>query len=168
MKRWTLALLVLVLVQGLLLAGWWLVERRRGPPGPSEVAWAEFEPSSGAAPQLRFSRRDGTSGSLSTGSERVVVHFWATWCPPCREELPALLRWSERSGVEVVAVSVDPTWEAVDRFLGTTAPPTVVLADAEAAGRWGADGLPTTFVVERGRLTRVARGPVDWSGRGLP
>ena len=165
MKRWLLPALVLIAVQALLLGGWWLVERWRGAP---EVAWATFERSDGLAPELRFTRRDGSSGSLVGGSERVVVHFWATWCPPCREELPALLRWSERSGVELVAASVDPTWGAVERFLEAPTPPAVVLADAEVAGRWGADELPATFVVERGRVVQVARGAVDWSGHGLP
>ena len=165
MKRWLLPVLALILVQGLLVGGWWLVERWRSSP---EVAWADFERSDGEAPELRFTRRDGSSGSLAAGSERVVVHFWATWCPPCREELPSLLRWSKGSGVELLAVSVDPTWDAVERFLEAPAPPTVVLADPEAAGRWGANELPTTFVVEGGRVTRVARGPIDWTAQTFP
>ena len=166
MKRWLLPALVLILAQGLLLGAWWLVEHRRRPPDLPAVAWAAFERTGGVAPELRFTRRDGSPGALAVGSERVVVHFWATWCPPCREELPSLLRWSERSGVELLAVSVDPTWDAVEGFLDGRLPPTVVLADGSAAGRWGADELPATFVVERGRLTRVARGPVDWRGAG--
>ena len=173
MKRWMPSVLALVAVQALLVGGWWLVEKRRSRTEPAPVpatlvTQATFQRSTGPAPELSFSRRDGSPGSLSGERERVVVHFWATWCPPCLEELPSLLLWSERSGVELLAVSVDPTWGAVDRFLPGPMSPAVVLSDAEAARRWGAHGLPTTFVIERGQLAWVARGPVDWSGRGLP
>ncbi len=160
MRRGGLMVLALVLVQGLLLGGWWLIEDRRG--GRSARATVTFEPTQVPAPELLFSRRDGSSATLSQESERVVVHFWATWCLPCREELPSLLSWSERSGVELLAVSVDPTWDAVERFLEGPPSPAIVLADPEAARSWGADGLPTTFVVEGGAVKWVARGPVDW------
>jgi len=171
MRRWLPSLLGLLLVQALLVAGWFAVEARRDPtpsPEPAMPSSVSFEPATGPVPALRFTRRDGSVGSLSQGSDRVIVHFWATWCPPCIEELPSLLRWSERSGTELLAVTVDPTWDPVQRFFGGPPPPAVVQADAEAARRWGASGLPTTFVVQGSRIVSVARGPVDWSDPGLP
>ncbi len=168
MKRWVLMVLALLLVRALMLGGWWLVEDQRGRTDLEVVPPVAFGSASGAAPDLRYTRRDGSSGTLSAESETVVVHFWATWCLPCREELPSLLRWAERPGVELLAVSVDSTWDAVERFLDRPVPPTVVLADPDVARRWGAHGLPTTFMIERGQLTRVARGPVNWSEQELP
>ena len=166
MKRWIPTVLALLVVQALMLAGWWLVEHEGGPADPTPEPTVAFERTSGPAPELEFTRRDASTDVLSVEAEKVVVHFWATWCPPCREELPSLLRWADRSGVSLLAVSVDPTWDAVDRFLPGTVPSTVVLADPEAARRWSAHGLPTTFVVEHGSLVWVARGPVDWNGPG--
>lgn len=168
MKRWLTGLLFLAALQAALVAGWWLVERGRGDPDPGVVAPARLEAAARTAPELRFRRRDASEGTLQELSGRpAVVHFWATWCPPCREELPALLRWAATSDAEVLVVSVDPGWGAVESFFGGAPPAGVVLADADAARRWGADALPATFLVnEAGRITHVAQGPLDWRGAG--
>jgi len=147
--------LALVLVQALLVGGWWLVERGWAPA-------AELTPADRPAPTLSYLRRDGSPATLGAADEPVVVHFWATWCPPCREELPMLVRWSERTGHRLLAVTVDPEWSEVHGFFDGAPPQSVVRAAPEEARSWGADQLPATFVVEGGRITREARGAVDW------
>lgn len=95
----------------------------------------------------------------------VIVNLWATWCPPCRAEMPSLERLAARypKDLVVLAVSNDTTgWPAIDRFWGDRFPHVrVALAPGpDLAGRLGALGLPYSLVVDRdGReIARFPRG----------
>lgn len=84
----------------------------------------------------------------------VVVNFWATWCPPCRREMPSLERLREQTeadGVTILAVNIGEDTDTVFSFLGTIEPaPTFPLLfdlEAESLEDWRVKGLPTTFVV---------------------
>ena len=119
------------------------------------------------APRLVVERLDGTEVDLAARPGRVrMVHFWATWCGPCRKELPELLaRAAAVDGLELVAVSVDDDWDAVRRFFPAGVPREVVRArDPLAHRRWGAWGLPDTYVMAPdGRLVERVIGARDWS-----
>jgi hypothetical protein len=167
MKRRATTVAALIALQLAMLGGWWLVQRHRAEPPPTTPTSTAFESDGRPAPALRFERADGSAGELPT-SGRVVVHFWATWCPPCRDELPALLRRFEGGDEALIAVSVDSSWGDVRGFLAGPIPPTVARADAAAAHRWGADALPATFVVEDGQVVGAARGALDWTAVELP
>jgi thiol-disulfide isomerase/thioredoxin len=83
----------------------------------------------------------------------VIVHFFATWCEPCRDELPALNRLSERAGgqpLAVVAISVAEADLAVKRFVSKSPLSFPVLLDRErtVARAWNVATLPTTFVLD--------------------
>lgn len=101
----------------------------------------------------------------------VVINFWATWCEPCREEMPSLARLGERweaAGLVVLTVAVADQPKRVEEFLWETLPgkqTLSVLHDREQViGRaWGARMLPTTLVLDR-RHRIVARGlgAIDW------
>jgi len=88
----------------------------------------------------------------------VLVHFFATWCEPCREELPALRRLVARSNPEhfaVIAVSIAEPEARVRAFidsLSVNSPvnfPVLLDADRTTAKSWGVYALPTTFVLDR-------------------
>ena len=86
----------------------------------------------------------------------VVINYWATWCPPCRREMPSLERLNAAVGgrdVSVLAVNVGEDFETVFSFLGTIDPsPTFPLLfdhDGETVDAWKVRGLPTTFVVDK-------------------
>lgn len=116
---------------------------------------------------LRLTHLDGSTASLDEFRNRfVVLAIWATWCPPCRAEIPDLERLAQRyadQGVTVVGVDEGETAQVVSNFIkehGITFP---VLLDPSLA-YWGAYvsrmiGIPVTmFVDQRGRIVRRFQG----------
>ena len=112
-----------------------------------------------------FTLRDVDNNPLRLSSLRgkiVFLHFFATWCEPCREELPALNRLVERSQsrkISVVAISVAEVPDRVRRFLekeGLT-PTFPVLLDQDRAvtKNWGVQILPSTIVLDRKLAPRL-------------
>jgi thiol-disulfide isomerase/thioredoxin len=129
-----------------------------------------------AAPDFRLLDMESRPHTLSDFEDRVVlVNFWATWCPPCRKEMPALERLSRKLGAEnfeVVAINVAEDAERAGRFLDSLPeqPTFTVLLDpdAEVARDWGVKVLPTTWVVDREtRRILGAVGEVDFDSAAL-
>ncbi|MFN7973035.1 MAG: TlpA disulfide reductase family protein [Acidobacteriota bacterium] len=127
----------------------------------------------GAGPSLELltEAADGRPGTLSALRGRpVLVHFWATWCPPCRDEMPALLALSRalktESGVELLAVSLDDRWASIELFFDGTLPPEVVKVVAEGQRAFAVGKLPVTFVIRPdGSPAARIEGARDWSSR---
>lgn len=99
----------------------------------------------------------------------VVLNFWATWCPPCVEELPSLMTMQERTkatGVVVLGISIDVDEDAYHRFLRQHNINFLTVRDPEQkiASMYGTSGWPETYIIDRqGILRRKFVGPVDWS-----
>lgn len=122
------------------------------------------------APELVGDRRDGTRVSLATlRGKAVMVHFWATWCKPCRHELPGLLATTDalaKSGrFELIAVTVDDDWDEVASFFGGKVPAAIVRPhESDVHARFGASTLPDTYLVDaQGRLVTRYAGARDWT-----
>jgi len=122
-------------------------------------------------PELRFV--DGAGRNLSLADFRgkvVLLNIWATWCAPCREEMPALDRLQAQLGGErfqVVALSVDPQGAPIARKfygeVGIKALPLYIDPTAKAAFTLDAPGLPATLLVDRtGREVGRHLGAVKW------
>ena len=98
----------------------------------------------------------------------VLVNFWATWCPPCREEMPAMERLYQRHkdhGFVLVAVSLDADPALVPPYVKESKLTFAVAVDpkAEVANKYGVRALPSSFVVDRaGTMTALALGPRAW------
>lgn len=114
---------------------------------------------------------DGRKVDLRDLHGRVVlVNFWATWCEPCREEMPSIERLRARLAgqpFDVLAVNSGESPEKVGAFLKreNIALPVLLDRDQQAAAAWKAKGLPMTFLVDaRGRVRYWAFGEMDWSG----
>ena len=98
----------------------------------------------------------------------VVLNFWATWCPPCVEEMPSLVAMQQRmkGRVTVLAVSVDVNEEAYRRFLRDYKIDLLVVRDPEQKSNllYGTVAFPETYVIDAsGVLRRKFIGPVDWT-----
>lgn len=108
------------------------------------------------APQLKLRDIDGKAHDLAAlRGKVVVVNFWATWCPPCRREMPSLERLRQRlagEGLAVLAVDVGEDADTVFAFTSQLDPapafPLLLDSDSKAMRRWQVRGLPTTFVVD--------------------
>jgi peroxiredoxin len=115
---------------------------------------AELTPAAGPAkPAFSLQDLNGENVPLKTFKGRtVLVHFFATWCEPCREELPALNRFLERSSsnASVVAISVAEVDPRVKRFFEATPVNFPVLLDRDRAiaKSWKISTLPTTYVLD--------------------
>ncbi|MBW7923151.1 MAG: TlpA family protein disulfide reductase [Burkholderiaceae bacterium] len=103
----------------------------------------------------------------------VVLNFWASWCEPCRTEMPSLElfgRRHERGNVAVVAVNYRETDAAIRRFLEQMPVSLPILRDADgaAARDWGVRVFPTTVLVGRdGRARFSLIGEADWLAPAL-
>lgn len=122
------------------------------------------------APNFTLPDLQGKAVRLSDFRGRVIfLNLWATWCPPCRQEMPsmeALYRRLKDRDFVILAVAEDAGGvEAVAPFVrdvGLTFP---VLIDPEAtlSPRYGATGYPETFIIDRtGQVVHHTIGPADW------
>jgi|UPI000367886E peroxiredoxin len=110
---------------------------------------------------------DGQAHSLPQG-EVVLLHFWATWCAPCREEIPSLVAMYDAlkdQGLKVYAVSTDANGDDVREFikLHHISFPVVRDVDVSFANRYGITGYPETYVINRqGVVVKHIVGPAPW------
>jgi peroxiredoxin len=101
----------------------------------------------------------------------LLINFWATWCAPCREEMPAMERLHQRyrqRGLVLLAVSVDTDASLVGPFLERYKLTFPVTLDAKMslANRYGVRALPASFLIDRdGYLAALALGPRAWDTR---
>lgn len=128
----------------------------------------------GPTPPLILKDLNGQSYDLMQArGKAVVIHFWATWCPPCQEELPAIQQFRDLfrdRPVEIVTVNVAEGEKRVQRFAAEVSLKLPVLLDrnAEAQHAWKVRGLPATFVLDaQGAIRYWYLGELDWSQPAL-
>jgi peroxiredoxin len=115
------------------------------------------------APDFELPALDGRMVSLAQqrGKRKVVVSFWASWCGPCRMELPAPRTFYERthkpdSDFEIVSISLDEDRDSAERMTKELKLPFPVLLDPsqKSAAAYGVVGIPALFIIDkRGRIT---------------
>jgi thiol-disulfide isomerase/thioredoxin len=152
-----------------------------------QLAAFGVDPADAPAPPIELVALDGSKFTLGSAKGQVVfVNFWATWCPPCRDEMPSMLalgrELEERhpGKFKMVAVSVDEGWDPVREFFA--APPymgsvkglTVALDPDQkttvayyCAARGGCPDsfkFPESYIIDKsGRLVAYVVGPRNWS-----
>jgi thiol-disulfide isomerase/thioredoxin len=129
-------------------------------PAPAPVSTADIGQ---MAPPLRLPLVGG--GEMDLGAYRgrpVILNFWATWCEPCKAEMPVFERTQQQyrdRGLVVLGVDFQERDEEITAFLnqvGVTFP-SLVDRTGEASRQWRATGLPTTFLIDRQGIIRDVR-----------
>ena len=169
-RRLPVVLLAATIAAGVLA---FLAKDALRPPATPAPAPAAVSPKAGppAGPRLVLAR-DGTRRDLASKTGKgLILHFWATWCAPCREEMPELVKFVKDTkgdaNVEFLAVSVDEDWKVVDAWLkerGIAGLPVALDPRGAIANRYGATGYPETFfIAPSGEIVQHFVGMADWS-----
>jgi len=123
-----------------------------------------------ATPQIELSDVDGKAYRLADYRGKVVlVNFWATWCEPCREEMPSIEKLREalaKRPFAVLAINVGESAAAARKFAATLPLgfPLLLDQDTKTSRAWGARVLPATFVVGPDGVARyMYYGALDWA-----
>jgi len=124
-----------------------------------------------AAPDFTVKDLAGQEVKLSALKGKVVlVNFWATWCPPCKEEIPSMIKLNQSmSGkqFQMMAISIDEGGkEAVESYFKQSklTLPAFLDTENEVARSYGTTGVPETFIVDKaGIIQKKVVGGMDWS-----
>jgi len=120
------------------------------------------------APLFTLKDLHGTEQSLPRGKV-LLLNFWATWCPPCRQEMPSMAALHQKlkdHGLKIVAVSVDRDQRELAGFVREYSIPFEVLHDAgtNISHRYGVFRYPESFLIDRtGRIRYHLIGAVNWT-----
>ena len=165
MKHFRLLLVVVVVI--IAAAGGWYMS------GPEKKSTSSYSlPTIGStAPDFQLVDTAGEVRSLSSMRGKVVlVNFWATWCPPCKAEMPSMEELYLNYGngnFEILAINIDDDGPAVmSDFLKENPHTFPILFDSEFQARtlYGVSMFPETFVVDKGGIiTKKLIGAIDWT-----
>jgi len=152
--KWNLLLLLVALVGGA-----WIHASRV--PNEDEVAAKVAARVNFQAPDFALTTLDGTSIVLSEQRGKIVlINFWATWCPPCRAEMPEInaAAQAHRDQLMVLAINNGETIEQVRPFVAEfqLTFPVLLDPDGAVASKYAVLGLPTSFFVDRNGIVRAA------------
>ena len=116
---------------------------------------------SGPAPQFTLDSRAGSKVSLAQYKGQVVMlNFWASWCGPCRQEMPLLeniYKKYNKMGFTLIGVNVEPDSKAAEGFLQATPVsfPVIYDKDSTVSKAYDVSGMPSTVIIDRKGNIRV-------------
>lgn len=124
----------------------------------------------GAAPDFTVKDLEGKDLKLSTLKGSVVlVNFWATWCPPCKEEIPSMIKLNKAmtgKAFRMLAISIDEGGKdaVLQYFKGNRDLPTYLDNEGQTSQLYGTTGVPETYIVDKqGIIQKKIVGGMDWN-----
>lgn len=173
--RWTPLRLALAALGAVALAaggaGTYLASKQGGEALAGDTAVLRMHASPRSLPEIAFEDGKGKPVTLADFRGRtVLLNVWATWCPPCREEMPSLDRLQKALGgpaFEVVALSIDaggaPVVERFYKEMGIASLAIYIDPGMRSASQLATPGVPTTLLIDReGRELGRHAGPAQW------
>lgn len=157
-RRWAILGGMLVVIG---VIAWLALPEKGGPIADREGA-AENSALNYSLPDL-----NGVMQSLPQG-EVVLLNFWATWCPPCRKEMPSMQQLHEKlasKGLKMVAISVDRDKADIEKFVKENGITFQILHDesSKVSQKYGVFRYPETFLIDRqGNVRYKMVGAVEW------
>lgn len=150
-------------------------------PGNShaEKQWLHKVPNIKQAPEFSLLDFDGKSHRLSDYKGKVViVNFWATWCPPCRDEMPSMEKArrlfesnaTTKNKIVILAINVGEDADTIFTFTADYPVEFTLLLDldSQVIKQWPVIGLPTTFIVDpKGNIVMRAIGSREWDDANI-
>ncbi len=122
-----------------------------------------------SAPTFKLNDIDGEPYRFESSKGKwSFVHFWATWCGPCRKEIPtiqAIIKKFENTNLDIIIINTAESEDAVFNFLGLLAPDINPLMDVDGlvTEKWQPRGLPATYFVDpQGKIRYLALGGRPW------
>lgn len=154
---------------------WIAVALLAAPAGPAVAAGGELKPwAGGATPPLALRDLGGREHKLSDYRGKVVVlNFWATWCEPCREEMPSMQRLQDKFAgrpFAILAVDFGEGAPRVREFLAKLPVKFTILLDRDisVSGAWKVKVLPTTLVIDAEQRIRYSViGDLEWDSAAV-
>jgi len=114
----------------------------------------------------------GGNAALSSYKGKVVIlNFWATWCPPCRVEMPSMETLYQRfnaQGLEILAVDIGESASAIQQFIRSAGYTFPVLLDSanRVSSIYGIEAIPTTYIIDReGKIIGRVIGSIIWDNQ---
>jgi thiol-disulfide isomerase/thioredoxin len=132
------------------------------------LADSALKPFTGRTPPLSLESLDGESVDLRDfRSKLLLVNFWATYCPPCRVEIPSMNRLQARMGDDfvILAVNMGESADDVQRFVEEVEPEFRILLDQDGSAlqEWKVFAVPSSFIVDReGSIRYTLYGATEW------
>ena len=112
---------------------------------------------------------NGREAALSSYKGKVIIlNFWATWCPPCRAEMPSMETLYQRlknQGLEILAVDIGEDSDTVQKFIKSNPYTFPVLLDngGKLSSQYGVSAIPTTYILDReGKIIARIVGSIQW------
>lgn len=159
---------VVVWVLALLLGGSWLVYSQEPATAPTYVTLTEAPVVGQLAPDFTLTALDGRSLHLADerGQRPLVLNFWATWCVPCRLEMPYFQEASQKYGnqIEIIGINAAESAPTASQFVAEVGVTYPILLDSDNAvgDTYHAQNLPTTlFINADGTVAKVIIGTIS-------
>ena len=139
-------------------------------PAPASGYNVQTWPTRKPVPALQLTDLSGKVWRLADLRGKVVLlNFWASWCEPCRAEMPSLQRLADQhqQDLVVLAVNLKESTQTVQQFVQRTALTLPVLPDPQGvtARAWGVTVFPSTVLIDaQGKVRSVVQGELDWTG----